>query len=345
MKRVGLLGVPQSGKSTVFDILLRGAGAAPAASHGREQVGVVRVPDARIDRLSVLYNPRRTVYAQIQFVDTIATVAGSARSAAKGRDLFSSVRNCDALAAVLGDFDAASDPLRDLRTLEVELVLNDLALVEGRMKRIEKELRIGKRQHEREHALLVRCRQLLESERPMRGQSFDAEEEKQLRGFQLLTLKPLLIVDNQGDAARGGLADAAGAGREIVELQALLEREVLRLPPGERDGFRAGLGIEEDGLSLVIRACYRLLGLISFFTVGEDEVRAWTVGRGARAVKAAGEIHSDLAKGFIRAEVVPWDKLLEAGSEARARERAWLRLEGRDYEVQDGDCITICFSK
>jgi GTP-binding protein YchF len=345
MKRVGLLGLPQSGKSTVFDILLMGAGAAAPASHGRESVGVVRVPDPRLDRLAALYQPKRTVYAQIQFVDTVATVAGSTRSAAKGQDLFSAVRNCDALAAVVAHFDDASDPTRDLRTLEAELILNDLALVEGRLERIDKELRVGKRQNEREHALLTRCKTLLEGEHPLRDQAFEPEEDKQLRGFQLLTLKSLLIVDNQGDVARAAPAAGAGAGREVVTLRALLEREVLALPPAERESFRSELGIGEDGLSVVIRACYHLLGLQSFFTVGEDECRAWTVSRSARAVEAAGEIHSDLAKGFIRAEVVPWDKLLEAGSEAKARERAWMRLEGRDYEVQDGDCITVRFNK
>ena len=344
MKRVGLLGLPQSGKSTVFEILLQGAGASAAGAHGREHVGVVRVPDVRVERLSELYRPRKTAYAQVQFVDTVATVSGSTK-ASRGEDLFSSVRNCDALAAVVADFDAAADPARDLLNLDAELVLNDLALVETRMERIEKELRVGKREGEREHAVLARCKQALETEHPLRAESFDAAEEKLLRGFQLLTRKPLLVIHNQGEGARAALGGQTGPGRETVALKALLEREVLALAPAERDSFRAELGIGEDGLSLVIQACYRLLGLISFFTVGEDEVRAWTIRRGDKAVDAAGEIHSDLAKGFIRAEVTPWEQLLEAGSEAKARERGWLRLEGRNYEVQDGDCLSIRFSK
>jgi hypothetical protein len=343
MKRVGLLGLPGSGKSTVFDILMQGAGASATGAHGRESVGVVRVPDPRVDRLSAMYNPKKTVYTQIQFVDTVATVSGSTK-AARGQDLFSSVRNCDALAAVVANYDPASDPVRDLRAIETELLLADLAVIETRRERIEKELRVGKRQNEREHALVLRCQEALEAERALRGETFDAVEEKTLRGFQLLTLKPLLAIDNQGESA-SGLPAAEGPGRQVVSLKALLEREVLALPPAERDGFRAELGIAEDGLSIVIRACYRLLGLRSFFTVGEDEVRAWTVRGGDKAVDAAGEIHSDLAKGFIRAEVVLWDKLIEAGSEAKARERAWMRLEGRDYEVQDGDCLTIRFNK
>ena len=346
MKRVGLLGLPQSGKSTVFEILLMGAGAAAPTAQGRESIGVVRVPDARLDRLSQLYQPKKTVYAQIQFVDTVATVAGSARSAAKGQDLFSAVRNSDALALVLRDFDETADPRRDLLALEAELILNDLALVEGRLERIEKELRVGKRQNEREHELLSRCKTYLESEQPLRSIPFDPEQDRQLRGFQMLTLKPLLVIVNRGEVDRPDtVSQEAGPAREVVMLRALLEREVLSLPPAEREAFREELAIGEHGLSVVIRACYRLLGLQSFFTVGEDECRAWTVRRGAKAVEAAGEIHSDLAKGFIRAEVVPWDKLLEAGSEAKARERAWQRLEGRDYEVQDGDCITVRFNK
>lgn len=165
-----------------------------------------------------------------------------------------------------------------------------------------------------------------------------------MRGFQFLTLKPLLVVVNQGEGEARPLPNA-GAHTLVVGLRAHLEREVVGLPPQERDAFRRELGIEEDGLSLVIRACYRLLGLISFFTVGPDEVRAWTLRQGERSVDAAGEIHSDLAKGFIRAEVVACARLLEAGGESSARERGWMHLEGRDYTVQDGDCLEIRFNK
>ena len=343
MKRVGLLGLPQSGKSTVFEVILQGAGVEAKTASGRETIGVVKVPDERVDRLSALYSPKSTVHSQVQFVDTVA--ASSQGKPSKGPDLFASVRNCDALAAVVREFDSdAAAARRDLRTLEAELILNDLALVETRRERIEKELRIGKKQNEREHGLLVRFQQALEAEQPLRGMPLDPEEEKLVRGFQLLTMKPLLVVYNQGEA---GQASAPGDGPHTaaVGLKALLEREVLALPAAERPGFRAELGLGEDGLTTVIRACFRLLGLISFFTVGEDEVRAWTLSAGAKAVEAAGEIHTDLAKGFIRAEVIPWDKLLEVGGEKGARERGWLRLEGRDYVVQDGDCLNIRFNR
>ena len=343
MKRVGLLGLPQSGKSTVFEVILQGAGVEATTASGREAVGVVQVPDARVDRLSALYSPKRTVHAQVQFVDTVSTAAQGKPS--RGPDLFASVRNCDALAAVVREFDTdESAARRDLRTLEAELILNDLALAETRRERIDKELRVGKKQNEREHALLARLEQALSAERPLRGEALDPQEEKLVRGFQLLSRKPLLVVFNQGEAGASA-PPPDGPHTETVGLKALLEREVLGLPEAERAGFRSELGLVEDGLTTVIRACYRLLGLISFFTVGEDEVRAWTLTKGERAVDAAGEIHSDLAKGFIRAEVVPWDKLLEAGSEKGARERGWQRLEGRDYVVQDGDCLTIRFNR
>lgn len=354
MKRVGILGLPQSGKTTVFEILMQGAG--HGAAMGREHLGVVRVPDERIDRLSALYKPKKTTYTQIQFVDSGAArgvpggpAAGAGpRPAVRGADLFSSVRNCDALMAVVRDFGLpggpAADPERDLRDLEAELALNDLAIVEGRIDKLARELRVGKKEGAREHALLVRCRGVLEDGRPLRAERFEPEEEKLLRGFQLLSLKPLLAVYNQ-DEQSTRVPTIAGAGVLGLALKAHLEREVVALPAAERDGFRAELGIVEDGLTLVIHACYALLGLVSFFTVGPDEVRAWTLRRGEKALDAAAEIHTDLAKGFIRAEVVPWDRLLEAGSEARAREKAWARLEGRDYVVQDGDCIEIRFNK
>ena len=351
MERVGILGLPQSGNTTVFEILVQGAGAQAATTSGREQVAVIVVPDERVDRLSALYRPKKTTHASIQFLDTVAAGQSSARVAAKGPDLFSGVRNCDALLAVVRDFEnpvvpseRGVDPGRDLRSLESELILSDLAIVESRHEKLAKELRIGKKEGEREHALLTRLKSALEAERPLRGEPLDAEDMRLVRGFQFLTMKPLLVVVNQGEGERPRLPEA-GAHTLVIGLRALLEREVVALPREERDAFRRELGIGEDGLSLVIRACYRLLGLISFFTVGPDEVRAWTLHDGDRALDAAGAIHSDLAKGFIRAEVTPCDRLLEAGGEAQAKARNWSRLEGRDYRVLDGDCIEIRFNK
>ena len=349
MHRIGILGLPGSGKTTLFEILMQGAGAAGGGS--RDAVGVVRVPDPRIDRLSALYQPKKTSFTQIQFTDSAAAGQVSARTQAKGQDLFASVRNCDALLAVVRDFENPAvpveggvDPERDRKKLEGELVFNDLVIAEGRIEKIEKEMKIGRKQGEREHALLTRCRKVLEAGSALRSESFDAEEEKLLRGFQLLSRKALLLVYNQ-DESRSTTPPEPDPGTLAIALKAHLEREVVALPPEERAAFRAELGIAEDGLSLVIRSCYRLLGLISFFTVGPDEVRAWTIRRGETAVDAAGEIHTDLARGFIRAEVIGWEALLENGSEAKAREKGLLRLEGRDYLVKDGECLEIRFNR
>lgn len=352
MHRIGILGLPQSGKTTLFEILLQGAGAASSAgASSRDSVGVVKVPDERIDRLSAVYQPKKTTYAQIQFIDSAAAGQASARTQAKGHDLFASVRNCDALVAVIRDFENPAVPIeggvdaeRDRKKLESELAFNDLVIAEGRIEKIEKELRVGKKQGEREHAVLVRCRGILETGAALRGETFDAEEEKFLRGFQLLSRKSLLLVYNR-DEREQPAPPGAGPGTVTIALKAHLEREVVALPPEERAAFRAELGIPEDGLSLVIRACYELLGLLSFFTVGPDEVRAWTIRRGEKAVDAAGAIHSDLAKGFIRAETIAWEQLLEAGGEAKAREKGLLRLEGREYVVKDGECLEIRFNK
>jgi len=346
MKRVGILGLPGSGKTTVFEILMQGAGST-AAGGSRDQIGTVRVPDTRIDQLSELFKPKKTIYAQIQFVDSAAAGHTSARVAAKGPDLFSSVRNCDMLMAVVRDFEnpmapavRGVDAARDLRDLQAELVLNDLAIVESRAEKIGKELRIGKKQGEREHVVLLRCKQHLEAEQPLREVAFDADEERLLRGYQLLTRKPLLVVWNQDESPRGAPPEDRPEMRS-VRLAAHLEREIVALPAEERPAFRTELGVAEDGLSLLIRACYELLGLISFFTVGPDEVRAWTIKRGEPAVEAAGEIHSDLSRGFIRAEVIEWQRLLELGGTAGARSVGALRLEGREYVVHDGDCMEI----
>ncbi|MGH2668592.1 MAG: redox-regulated ATPase YchF, partial [bacterium] len=204
MERVGILGLPQSGKTTVFEILVQGAGAQAATTSGREQVAVIVVPDERVDRLSGLFRPKKTTHACIQFVDTVAAGRSTARAAARGPDLFSGVRNCDALLAVVRDFESSAapaergvDPTRDLRELESELILNDLAIVESRLEKLAKELRVGRKEGEREHALLNRLQEALEAERPLRADAFDADEEKRLRGFQFLTRKPLLVVVNQ----------------------------------------------------------------------------------------------------------------------------------------------------
>src|SRR5882672_2482904 len=225
MERVGILGLPQSGKTTLFEIMVQGAGAQAAATSGREQVAVIIVPDERVDRLAALYKPKKITHARIQFVDTVGVAQTSARAAARGPDLFAGVRNCDALLGVVRGFESALvlaatgvNPARDLRDLESELILSDLAIVESRLDKLTRELRVGRKEGAREHALLARLKIGLEAERPLRGETFDSEDVKLLRGFQFLTLKPLLVVVNQGEGEAGPLP-ATGAHTLVVGLR------------------------------------------------------------------------------------------------------------------------------
>jgi ribosome-binding ATPase len=349
--RLGILGLPQSGKSTLFEILVAGA---PARTPGakKDQVGVVRVPDERVDRLSAMYRPRKTTYATLEVVDSQAMGQGSG---GKGGDLFASVRGADALVLVVRVFDDPAvphpkvtiDPARDLADLGAEIVLNDLAIVETRLERIGKQKRLAVKGQDlsREEAVLLRCKEALDREQALRELDFTKDEQKLLNGFQLLSRLPLLVVFNagSGQAFRAPAPDAKGTAS--VVLPCADEREVAQLPSGEQAQFREAYGIPEDGLVLLVRSAYRLLGLISFLTAGEDEVRAWTIIDGDHAVDAAGAIHSDLAQGFVRAQVIAYDRFLEAGSEAKAREKGWQRTEGREYRVADGDILHILHNK
>ncbi len=354
--RLGILGLPQSGKTTLFEILV--ASAPPRTPGARQdRVGVVRVPDTRVDRLSVMYSPKKTTYATLEIVDSQAMGQGGAGSGGagdKGPDLFAGVRTADALVLVVRAFENPSlphprttvDATRDLRDLMSEIVLNDLAIVETRLERIGKQMRVAKGQDlEREQAVVRRSREALDAEQPLRALAFSREEEKVLRGFQLLSRKPLLVVYNVSAGQAFVPPALPEPGVASVVLPCADEREVAQLPPGERAAFREVYGIPEDGLVLLVRSAYGLLGLISFLTTGEDEVRAWTIHSGDSAVDAAGAIHSDLAQGFVRAQVIPYERFLEAGTEAKARERGWQRTEGRDYVVADGDILHILHNK
>jgi GTP-binding protein YchF len=349
--RLGILGLPQGGKTTLIEILV--SNAPPRAPGARQdRVGIVRVPDERVDRLSEMYSPKKTTFATLEVVDSQAMGQGS-QGGAKGPDLFAGVRNADALVLVVRAFEdpsvphpkATVDAARDLADLEAEIVLNDMAIVETRLERIAKQKRIGKTADlERVEAVLARCKEALDREAPLRELTFDKDEERVLRGFQLLSRKPLLVVYNVG-SGQAFTPPAGRTGVATVVLPCADEREVAQLPETDRAQFREAYGISEDGLHLLVRSAYRLLGLISFLTAGEDEVRAWTIQDGDNAVEAAGAIHSDLAQGFVRAQVLSYGQFLEAGSEAKAREKGWQRTEGRDYRVVDGDILHILHNK
>lgn len=360
-----ITGLPYVGKTTLFN-LLTGAHAATGGFAGAEaetNVGVAKVPDPRIGRLAALFEPKKTTYAEVTYRDL--GLAHSAERGGPSPQKIGDLRTSDALLHVVRAFrdpsvphvDTSIDPVRDLASLELELLFADHAVVGKRLERIEPELRAAKgverEAREREKAVLERAMAALDGETPLRDLELDEEERRAIRGFRFLTLLPQLVVANvdeadagRPDAVLAPLRAAAAAHRRmaVVPVCAKIESEIAELPPDEAAAFRADLGVQEPALERVIRATYELLGLISFFTVGPDEVRAWTVAAGTRAPAAAGAIHSDLERGFIRAEVIEWDRLLAAGSEANAKKQGIVRTEGKDYVVKDGDCLHVLFN-
>jgi GTP-binding protein YchF len=313
------------------------------------------VPDERLDQLTALFQPKKRVPATVEFADTAA-----GRADAKSLLDVVAYRNADALVHVVRAFrdpsvphpQSSLDPKRDARTIEDELVLADLGVVERRLERLEKDLKkTPTADLKKEHELLMQGRATLESGKALRTMGLEGEDLKRLRGFQFLSAKPLLIVLNldEADAAQAETAAPAASlsaflhetGARVVGVCAKIELEIAQLEPADATAFMADLGLTHSGLDRVIRAAYELLGYISFFTVGEDECRAWSIPRATRAQAAAGAIHTDLERGFIRAEVVRWERLIERGSLAACREHGELRLEGKDYLVHDGDVMEI----
>ena len=384
MLRAALIGFGSSGKSTLFQ-LMTSAHSTARTTHGKGEtsVGISKVPDARLDKLTEMYNPRKRVPATVEFTDLAAMAAG-----AKALVDVVAYKNADALVHVLRAFSDPSvphpsgsiDPARDARAMEDELILADLGVAERRLERLEKDLKKSKSAElERERDVLVVCRSALEQGKPLRALDLKGEDLKRLRGFQFLSAKPLLIVINldetqltsstvpagganeKSDGTKSGGGDAATridlaaaatgltsflshASTAAVAVCAKIELEIAQLDAADAAAFLADLGLSASGLDRVIRASYDLLGYISFFTVGEDECRAWSIPRGTPAQLAAGEIHSDIARGFIRAEVVSYDALVARGSMAVCRDHGEVRLEGKDYVVQDGDIINFRFA-
>lgn len=353
MLRAGLIGLPSSGKTTLFQ-LLTSAREAPR-THGKAEanVGISRVPDARLDALTALFQPKKRVPATVEFADMAA-----GRGEAKTLVDVVAYRNADALLHVVRAFRDESiahpagsiDPLRDVKTVEDETILADLAIAEKRLERLEKDLKKNQSTDlKREQDALKVCKAALEDGKALRTLGLSGEDAHRLRGFQFLSAKPMLVVLNVDEAdIRTGAEPApalaawlASARAGFVAVCARIELEIAQLDPADAGAFLADLGLAESGLDRVIRAAYDLLGYMSFFTVGEDECRAWSIPRGTPAQEAAGAIHSDIQRGFIRAEVVPCDRLLARGSLAACRDHGELRLEGKEYPVADGDCITF----
>jgi len=342
--KVGLIGHRGAGKTTVFN-MLTGLQAQVGGYGGKEEVhlGVIKVPDARVDKLSQVFKPKKTTYAEIRFTDFPASQNDDDL---KGNsNLITQMREVDAMALVLRDFESGADPLRQLNDLLTEMILADLTVVENRRTRLKKE-----KARPQEEVLLERCVRTLENEESLRNLEFSADDENLLSGFGFLSRKPVLVLFNQADDKAGQPLSAAyqdelkRRGLDGLALAGKVEMEVAQLDENDREAFLKEIGIQEPARERFIRASYRLLDLISFLTTGEDEVRAWTITQGTIARKAAGKIHSDIERGFIRAEVIAYDDFVVLGSEAKCKEAGKLRLEGKDYIVQDGDIIHFRFA-
>jgi GTP-binding protein YchF len=347
--KIGLVGFPGCGKTTVFNALTgQSAETGYGAARGKTHLGVVKVPDPRIDALSKHFNPRKTVYAEIAFSDVAAAPAGGTTQGLDALTL-ATMREMDALCQVvrgfLDDAGAAPKPLADIQALEVEMGLADLILIEKRLERLKKE-----RGKQSEVELMEKLKAQLEAGHPLRELDLSEAEWSSVSGFRFLTEKPLLLVINvaEEDAAKPAPADVVEHAKVHklgqVVLAGKVEMDIAQMPPGEQADFVQSLGLTEPALGRYIRTAYGLLDLISFLTAGEDECRAWTIRRGTIAQKAAGKVHSDIERGFIRAEVMRWEDLIQYGSEAKCREHAKLRLEGKEYVVQDGDVMNFRFN-
>ena len=352
--QTGIIGLPLVGKTSLFRILTRAAATSGRSVPGQAHVGIAKVPDARVAKLAEVFQPKKTTYATIEYVD----IGGLQKDREKNSASLVPLREADALAHVVRLFEnpavpheaGSIDALRDIGNVDVELILNDLEQCAKRIERVEKDLKKKKDPLlEAELHVLTRCRTALEAETPLRELEFKPEEAKMLTGFMFLTRKPMLYVLNLGDEEAPEIERAIEKHKleklatkphtAVVPFCGKIEAELAELDDVEAAEMMKAYGLAESGRNRLIQASYRLLGLISFLTCGEPECRAWTIERGMTAQKAAGAIHSDIEKNFIKADVVNWEDLLRAGSFAAAREKAQVRLEGKEYIVQDGDVI------
>ncbi|MCX6560902.1 MAG: redox-regulated ATPase YchF [Candidatus Aminicenantes bacterium] len=358
--KICLIGLPQSGKSSLFSALT-GLGTGEAAAKGTEPVAVVKVPDLRVENLTSVYKPKKKTFAAIEFSETAGLTSGEPGRTGFAEQALGKLRAADALlAAVRGFRDPAVahplesiDPLRDLRHIEAELLLADLGVIESRLEKLVKQIAAKKSDRDvREKAALERCRAFLESETPLRRADLTADEELLLRGYRFLTQKPFIVALNLDEADISTEAEALrpfkpwleGLNSAVIALSARLEMEIRQLPEEDARRFLQDFGIERPARAKLIATAYALMGLVSFFTVGGDEVKAWTIRSGTPAARAAGVIHSDIERGFIRAEVVGYEDFAAKGNLQDCKSDGTLRLEGKDYPVRDGDIINFRFA-